>query len=51
MPKSLPASIVIHLSPIATIGPVGLLQCQGDVAKFSPVTRVEQIRFGCFNLH
>ena len=49
MPKSLPASIVIDLYPTATVGPVALLQGQGDVAKFTPATRVEQIRFGGFN--
>ena len=49
MPKSLPASIVIDLNPTATVGPVALLQGQGNIAKFSPATRVEQIRFGGFN--
>jgi len=49
MPKSLPASIVIDLNPTAAVGPVALLQGQGHIAKFSPATRVERIRFGGFN--
>jgi hypothetical protein len=49
MPKRLPASIVIDLNPTATVGPLALLQGQGNIAKFSPATRVEQIRFGGFN--
>lgn len=49
MPKSLSASIVIDLNPTAVVGPVALLQGQGHIAKFSPATRVEQIRFGGFN--
>ena len=49
MPKRLPASIVIDLNPTATVGPLALLQGQGNTAKFSPATRVEQIRFGGFN--
>ncbi len=49
MPKSLPASIVIDLNPTAAVGPVALLQGQGNIAKFSPATRVKQIRFGGFN--
>ena len=49
MPKSLPASIVIDLNPTATVGPMALLQGQGYIAKFSPATRVKQMRFGGFN--
>ena len=49
MPKSLSASIVVDLYPTATVGLVALLQSQCDVAKFTPATRVEQIRFGGFN--
>jgi hypothetical protein len=49
MPKRLPASIVIDLNPIAAVGPVALLQGQGNIAKFSPATRVEQLRFGGCN--
>jgi hypothetical protein len=49
MPKGLPASIVIDLNPTAIVGPMALLQGQGNVAKFSPATRVEKIRFGGFN--
>ena len=49
MPKSLPASIVIDLNPTATVGPVALLQGQGNIAKFSPAARVEQMRSGEFN--
>ena len=43
MPKSLSALIVIDLYPTATVGLAALLQSQCDVAKFTPVTRVEQI--------
>lgn len=49
MSKSLPASIGIHLDPTATIGVMALLQRQGDVAKFSPTARVEQMPSGGFN--
>jgi hypothetical protein len=49
MPKSLSASIVVDLYPTATVGFVALLQSQCDVAKFTPATRVEQLRFGGFN--
>ena len=43
MPKSLSALIVVDLYPPGTVGLVALLQSQCDGAKFTPVTRVEQI--------
>ena len=49
MPKSLSALIVVDLYPTATVGLAALLQSQCDVAKFTPATRVEQVRFGGFN--
>ena len=49
MPKSLSALIVVDLYPTAAVGLAALFQSQCDVAKFTPATRVEQIRFGGFN--
>jgi hypothetical protein len=48
VPKSLSARIVVNLHPRTLLGLVGLLQRQGDVAKWTPAARIEQICFGGF---
>jgi hypothetical protein len=48
VPKSLSARIVVNLHPRTLLGLVGLLQRQGDVAKWTPAARIEQMCFGGF---
>ena len=43
MPKSLSAPIVVELYPTTAIGLVVLLQGEGDVAKFTPAARIEEV--------
>ena len=48
MAKSLSTGIVVNLYPRSSFGLASLLQSQGDVAKWTPVTRIEEMRFGRF---
>jgi hypothetical protein len=43
VPKSLSASIVVDLYPTAAVGLVALLQGKGDVTKFTPAARIEEV--------
>jgi hypothetical protein len=43
VPKSLSASIIVDLHPTAAVGLVALLQGKGDVTKFTPAARIEEV--------
>ena len=43
MPKSVSAPIVVGLYPTAAVRLVALPQGQGDVAKFTPAARIEEV--------
>jgi hypothetical protein len=48
MAKSLSTGIVVDPYPCSSFGLASLLQSQGDVAKWTPVTRIEEVRSGRF---
>jgi hypothetical protein len=50
VPKSLSARIVVDLYPSATVRPAGLLQGEGDVAKWTPAAGIEEVRLGRLKL-
>jgi hypothetical protein len=43
--KGSSARIVVDLYPYTIVRLAGLLQRKGDVAKLSPIARIEQVRF------
>jgi hypothetical protein len=43
VPKGLSARIVVDPCPRTSVGPLGLLQGQGDVAKWTPAAGIEEV--------